>query len=87
MGYIGLYVMIGLMVAAGAYVILPRRVCIALGGITLLLGIVAPLGMWAYANHFVPGDRSGHGMLGTMMVILFAPAGIALTFLGLLKEE
>ena len=86
-GYIGLYVMIGLMAAAGAYLVLPRRICIALGGIALLLGIVAPLGVWGYANLFVPGDRSGYGMLGTLMAILFAPGGIALTILGLLKAE
>jgi hypothetical protein len=87
MVYIGFYVMIELMVAVGLYMILPRRFCIALGGIALLLGIAAPLGVWGYANLYVSGDPSGFGMLGTLMAILFAPGGIALTILGLMKAE
>ena len=87
MNYITLYVMIGLLVSAGIFVFLPRRAILLLALNALALGIAAPLVIWSYANTFVQGDRSAYGMLGTLMVILFAPSGVALTFLGLIKSD
>ena len=85
--YLFSYVIGGLLLALLIAALLPRWLCRALGAIGLLLGIVLPIGLWTYASYFVPGDPSGQGMLGTICVILFAPAGLALTVLAYFKSE
>lgn len=85
MGHLALYLFIALLVVVAGYFVFPKWLCLALGGIALVLGIVAPLAIWSYAKVFVAGDSSSYGMLGTLLMVLFAPGGIALTLVGLLK--
>lgn len=81
------YVLIGLAVAGGITLLLPRRICLWLASIALFFGMGLPMLAWGYASYFVHGDTSGYGMLGTLCVILFAPAGVFLGLVGLLKSD
>jgi hypothetical protein len=82
-----MYLVIGLIVAIFVAAILPRKICALGAAVLLILGIAVPFGLWTYANHFVTGDPSSYGMLGTLCVIFFAPAGIALGILAMLKSD
>ena len=81
-----LYVITGIVVALIIAVLLPRRIALFLGLTALLLGIALPIGLWTYAEFFVPGDKSAQGMLGTICVVLFAPAGILITLFAAFKK-
>jgi hypothetical protein len=79
------YLIVGFIVSAAIALVLPRRVCLGLATIALGLGILLPALVWGYASLFVHGDNSAYGMLGTICVILFAPAGFLLALFGMLK--
>lgn len=81
------YLLAGIFLALVVVAILPRRICLLVGGLLLLLGVVLPVGVWGYSALFVRGDPSAYGMLGTICVILFAPVGIVLMLLALAKKE
>ena len=79
-------IVIGWAAAMLVVLLFPRWLCLALGAVLLILGIAVPACLWTYAAWFVRGDQSGFGMLGTICVILFAPAGLALTVVGFFKS-
>jgi hypothetical protein len=85
--YIVLYLLVGVGASIAITALLPREFCLLLAAVALLLGVIAPLAIWGYANFFVPGDKSSHGMLGTILAVLFAPAGLALGVLNLFKRD
>ena len=86
MGYIAGFLIIELLVAVVASFTLSKRVCLVISGISLFLGIVTPLVVWGYAGMFVAGHESYHGMLGTGLMVLFAPGGIVLALLSMSKR-
>ncbi len=81
-----MYLIIGLLAAIFVAAILPRKFCIVAATVLLILGIGVPAFLWTSAAQ-TGGDTSAEGMLGTICVILFAPAGIALGILALLKSD
>lgn len=87
MGYIYFYLLVGLGVSFAITTLLPRGLCFLLAAIALFLGVIAPLAIWSYANCFVPGDKSSYGMLGTILAVLFAPAGLAIGGLSFFKGD
>ena len=85
--YLVLYITVAILFAMLVAALLPRPFCLAIGLIFLILGILVPLAIWGYSAQFVKGDPSAYGMMGTICVILFAPAGITITILALLKGD
>ncbi len=81
------YIVTGIVIALLIGVIFPRSIALRLGLAALFMGIVFPAGLWSYAAYFVSGDDSLQGMLGTLCVILFAPAGFIITIVALLKNN
>jgi len=81
------YIIIGIAVALLIGAIFPRSITLYIGLTALFMGIVFPIGLWSYAEYFITGDNSAEGMLGTICVILFAPAGFVITVIALLKSN
>ena len=59
-----------------------RKWLLRLGGVLLAMGFLAPLLLQAFFDH--PGDRSDIGMKGTILMLVFFPAGLLVLGLGLL---
>jgi len=70
----------------GANYCLTRRLCFALGAITLLLGFVAPTMIWTYGHFYIHCDPSGYGMIGTLLAFIFIPIGLGLALVGWRKD-
>jgi hypothetical protein len=81
------YIIIGIVVALLIGAMFPRPIALYIGLASLFMGIIFPIGIWCYAEYFVAGDNSAEGMLGTICVILFAPAGFVITVVALLKSN
>ncbi len=81
------YVITGCIAALAVVFLLPRKYALFLGITALFLGTVVPIGLWTFAYFFVSGDTSTTGMLGTICVILFAPAGVLISILAYFKNE
>jgi len=73
-------------VILGAYYLLSRRMCLALGAVGLVLGLAGPAAVWTYGSLYIKGDPSGYGMLGTLLAYVFIPVGAGLLLIGWRKE-
>ncbi len=84
-GFAGIFAFI-LVALAGAGLILSRHQCLILGGTGLIAGIAGPAILWTI-EAMAQGDTSAYGMFGTILFILFAPIGIGVTIIGILKPK
>ena len=85
--YLFIYIGIVLLLAFLALSFFPRWLCLTLGLLCLMLGIIFPLLVWSHAHAQVPGDKSSYGMLGTIFAMLFAPLGLVMSLIGMLKRN
>ncbi|MGI8906974.1 MAG: hypothetical protein ACR2IE_10850 [Candidatus Sumerlaeaceae bacterium] len=83
--YLYAYVLVEVLVACGLVILLPRTACLWLAAIFLAAGIALPAILIAYANAFIPGDRSSFGMFATICAAVLALPGIIMALGGLLK--
>jgi hypothetical protein len=74
-------------IVVGAFFLLKRRLCLILGVSSLVLGAAGSVLVWTWGSVFVHGDPSFHGMLGTILAVVFVPIGIGLILVGCIKRE
>lgn len=74
-------------IVIGSHFLLNRRMTLILGAASLVLGSVGSVLVWTWGSLFVQGDPSLHGMLGTILAVVFVPIGIGLILVGCIKRE
>lgn len=55
-----------------------KRLRYVIGVLSLVIGRILPASLWTYDEIFVKGDKSFHGMMGTVIAIILIPPGIGL---------
>lgn len=69
------------------YLLLNKKLCYVIGILSLATGVVLPVSLWTYAEFFVKGDKSFHGMMGTVVAFILIPSGLGLILMGFIKSK